>query len=189
LALMAAGCGSSSTTSSTSSAAGATGATQSASTSGVACGAFDPATAPDPDGLLKTLPTAAQASYAYDPSPVASTPWATFKGKKPPYKIGYIGEPYLGSGGWVGHVSAEFHKLASQYKKEGLVSSFQEFTPPDPATATPAQQIAAFQQMVRAHVDAILLLPLSDVAMTSVVDAAGKAGIPVIGVDTIIPGS
>jgi ribose transport system substrate-binding protein len=192
LALVAAGCGSSASSSSSASStttSASAGATQTASTSGVACGAFDPATAPDPSGLLKTLPAAAQASYAYDPSPVASTPWAAFKGKKPPYKIGYIGEPYLGSGGWVGHVSAEFHKLASQYKKEGLVSSFQEFTPPDPATATPAQQIAAFQQMVRAHVDAILLLPLSDVAMTSVVDAAGKAGIPVIGVDTIIPGS
>jgi ABC-type sugar transport system substrate-binding protein len=100
-----------------------------------------------------------------------------------------VGEPYYGSAGWVSHVATEFKTLAAQYKREGLVSSFQEFTPPDPATATPAQQIAAFQQMVRAGVDGIFVLPLSSEAMNATVDAAGKAGIPVIGVDTIFPGS
>ena len=38
-------------------------------------------------------------------------------------------------------------------------------------------------------VDGVFVLPLSDVAMTRVVDAAGKAGIPVVGVDTIFSGS
>jgi ribose transport system substrate-binding protein len=89
----------------------------------------------------------------------------------------------------VSHVAQEFETLAARYKREGLVRSFQEFTPPDPATATPAQQIAAFQQMVREGVDGIFVLPLSSETMNATVDAAGKAGIPVIGVDTIFPGA
>jgi ribose transport system substrate-binding protein len=155
----------------------------------LSCGQLDPTTAPDPSGILKTLPAGARAAYTYDPYPVASTPWSTFKGKKPPYKLAYVGEPYYGSAGWVSHVATEFTKLAAQYKKEGLVKSFQEFTPPDPATATPAQQIAAFQQMVREGVQGVFLLPLSAEAMNAQVDAAGKAGIPVIGIDAIFPGS
>jgi ABC-type sugar transport system substrate-binding protein len=157
--------------------------------SSLACGAVDPKLAPDPSGLLKTLPQAAQAAYTYDPYPVQATPWTAFAGKKPPYKLAYVGEPYYGSAGWVSHVAKEFQTLADQYKRAGLVSSFKEFTPPDPATATPAQQIAAFQQMVRSGVDGIFVLPLSSQAMNATVDAAGKAGLPVIGVDTIFPGS
>jgi ribose transport system substrate-binding protein len=182
-ALAVAGCGS------TPSPVGAAANTSGTSTGASSCGSYDSSLAPDPQGVLSTLPKDAQANYTYDPFPVKSTPWSSFKGKKPPYKLGYVGEPYLGSGGWVGHVSNEFHQLAEQYKKLGLVSSFQEFTPPDPATATPAQQIAAFQQMTRAHLDGIFVLPLSDGAMTPAIDAAGKAGIPVIGVDTIFPDS
>ena len=96
----------------------------------LSCGQYDPTLAPDPSGILKTLPAAAQAAYTYDPYPVEGTPWSTFKGKKPPYKLAYVGEPYYGSAGWVSHVATEFNKLAAQYKKEGLVKSFQEFTPP-----------------------------------------------------------
>ena len=102
----------------------------------LSCGQYDPTLASDPSGILKTLPKAAQAAYTYDPYPVEGTPWSTFKGVKPPYKLAYVGEPYYGSAGWVSHVATEFNKLAAQYKKEGLVKSFQEFTPPDPATAT-----------------------------------------------------
>jgi ribose transport system substrate-binding protein len=184
-AVAAAGCGSTSSQASSANPGAASGASASAAN----CGRYDPALAPDPQGLLAKLPKEAQAAYTYDPFPVKPTPWSSFKGKKPPYKLGYVGEPYLGSGGWVGHVSKEFHQLAAQYKRAGLVSSFQEFTPPDPATATPAQQIAAFQQMARAHLDGILVLPLSEQAMTPAVDAAGRAGIPVVGVDTIFPDS
>jgi ribose transport system substrate-binding protein len=155
----------------------------------VACGALDPTLAPDPQGALKTLSAKARSAYTYDPYTVKPSPWSSFAGKKPPYKLAYVGEPHYGSAGWVSHVSIEFKKLFAQYKKQGLVSSYQEFSPPDPATATPAQQIAAFQQMVRAGVDGVFVLPLSDVAMTRVVDAAGKSGIPVVGVDTIFSGS
>jgi ribose transport system substrate-binding protein len=185
VALVLAGCGSAAGSGSPAGSANA----GTAKATGLACGQTDPARAPDPSGTLSTLPAAAQAAYTYDPYPVQSTPWSSFKGKKPPYKLAYVGEPYYGSAGWVSHVAKEFQTLAAQYKRAGLVSSFQEFTPPDPATATAAQQIAAFQQLVRQGVDGIFVLPLSSEAMNATVDAAGKAGIPVIGVDTIFPGS
>jgi ribose transport system substrate-binding protein len=155
----------------------------------LSCGQHDPTLAQDSSGILASLPAAARTAYTYDPYPVTGTPWSSFAGKKPPYKLAYVGEPYYGSAGWVSHVATEFNTLAAQYKREGLVSSFQEFTPPDPATATPAQQIAAFQQMSRAGVDGIFVLPLSSEAMNATVDAAGRAGLPVVGVDTIFPGS
>jgi ribose transport system substrate-binding protein len=188
-ALALVGCGSAGTTGSQSASASAAASAGTSNAAGLVCGQSDPTLAPDKSGILKTLPATAQAAYTYDPYPVSSTPWSTFAGKKPPYKLAYVGEPYYGSAGWVSHVSTEFKTLAAQYKRAGLVSSFQEFTPPDPATATPAQQIAAFQQMVRSGVDGIFVLPLSSEAMNATVDAAGKAGIPVIGVDTIFPGS
>jgi ribose transport system substrate-binding protein len=63
------------------------------------------------------------------------------------------------------------------------------YVPPDPATATPAQQIAAIQNMVREGVDAIMMEPLSDNTLNPAIDAAGKAGITVIAVDSPLVGS
>ena len=138
---------------------------------------------------FKSLPPAVQKEYTYFPYPVTSTPWSTFKGKKPPWKIGYISEPLFGSGGWLVHILAEVKALAKQYEKMGLVSSLVTYVPPDPATATPAEQIAAIQKMVREGVDAIMLEPLSTNTLNPAIDAAGKAGIPVISVDNPLIGS
>src|SRR5579862_1965626 len=60
---------------------------------------------------FKSLPASAQKEYTYFPYPVTTTPWAAFKGKKPPWKIGYISEPLFGSGGWLVHILAEVKAL------------------------------------------------------------------------------
>ena len=53
----------------------------------------------DPDGVFKKLPPQIQARYGPWPYSVRATPWETFKGKKPPWKIGLItfpvGSPWL----------------------------------------------------------------------------------------------
>jgi ribose transport system substrate-binding protein len=139
--------------------------------------------------VFKRLPKAAKAQYTYFPYPVTKTPWSTFKGKKPPWKIGYISQPLFGSAGWLYHNLVEIKKLAAEYKKKGLVSSLETYVPPDPATATPAQQIAAIQKMVRDGVDGIIILPLATEATIPAIDAAGKAGVPVVGLDAPLPGS
>jgi ribose transport system substrate-binding protein len=52
------------------------------------------------------------------------------------------------------------------------------------AASTAEQQISAIQQMVRQGVNAIILLPVDSVAEAPAINAAGKAGVPVILADT-----
>src|SRR5215467_14636278 len=44
----------------------------------------------DPDGVFKQLPANVQERYGPWPYSVRATPWETFKGKPPPWKIGLI---------------------------------------------------------------------------------------------------
>lgn len=57
------------------------------------------------------------------------------------------------------------------------------------ATATPEQQINAIQTMVRDGVNGIFLLPGSTTPLAPAIDAAGKAGIPVVLLDNVVPTS
>jgi ribose transport system substrate-binding protein len=188
------GCGSDNSSSDSASGSGSGSTTTSGSGGGSAklsgqCGQDVAAKPPSPDGAFDKLSPEAQKEYTYFPYPVTETPWATFKGKKPPYKLGYISQPLYGSGGWLVHILDQMKKLAAEGKAKGLVSSLETYVPPDPATATPAQQISAVQRMVRDGVDAIMILPLATDALVPAIDAAGKAGVPVIGVDSPLPGS
>ena len=56
--------------------------------------------------------------------------------------------------------------------------------PATSAQSTPEEQISAIQQMVRQGVNAIILLPVDSVSETPAMEAAGKAGVPVILADT-----
>ncbi|HZR92450.1 MAG TPA: substrate-binding domain-containing protein [Gaiellaceae bacterium] len=139
----------------------------------------------DPDGVFKKLPAQIKQRYAPWPYSVRATPWETFKGKKPPWKIGLItfpvGSPWLAD--LIKQVGIEFAKA----KAKGLVTgSLLKYIQPSYATATPEQQIAAIQQMVRQGVDGILLLPLAGPPLAPAIDAAGKAGVPVVITDNVI---
>ena len=142
----------------------------------------------DPDHVLSSLSPAAQSRYVNWAGPVASTPWATFKGKKGPWKIGFITFPLTSpyNVDLVNEMKREF-ALA---KKAGLVTgSLKLYVQPSIATATPEQQIAAIQQMVAAGVNGIMILPLAGQPLAPAIDAAGKAGVPVVVVDNDIPNS
>jgi len=142
----------------------------------------------DPDGVFKKLPANIQARYGPWPYSVRATPWEAFKGKKPPWKIGLItfpvGSPWLAD--LIKQVGVEFDKA----KAKGLTSgSLVKYIQASYATATPEQQAAAVQQMVRQGVDGILLLPLAGPPLVPAIDAAGKAGVPVVITDNVIDGS
>jgi ribose transport system substrate-binding protein len=133
----------------------------------------------DPNGLLKALPAAARTAYAEYPYDVRATPWSSFKGKKGPWKIGYISFP--ADNAWKINFGVELQKEFAAAKAKGLVTgSLQTYIQPASSTATPEQQDAAIQQMVRDGVDGILLAPLDTNAETPAIDAAGKAGVPVV---------
>ena len=142
----------------------------------------------DPDGVFKKLPANIQARYGPWPYQVKSTPWENSKPVKKPWKIGIvtfpIGSPWLAD--LIKQVGVEFNKA----KAKGLVTgSLQKYIQASYATATPEQQAAAIQQMVRNGVNGILLLPLAGPPLVPAIDAAGKAGVPVVITDNVIDGS
>src|SRR5881396_3771902 len=114
----------------------------------------------DPDGVFKKLPANIQARYGPWPYSVRATPWEAFKGVKKPWKIGLITFP-VGSP-WLADVITEVGQQFNAAKAKGLVTGkLQKYIQPSYATATPEQQIAAIQQMVRDGIDGIFLLPLA----------------------------
>jgi ribose transport system substrate-binding protein len=133
----------------------------------------------DPDGVLKALPATTRASYSNWPWSVAGTPWTKFKGKKGPWKIAFISFPV--DNPWQVNLFSQLKKEFAKAKAKGLVTgSLQTYVQPSWSTATPQQQISAIQTMVDKGVDGIIIHPLDTLAETPAIDAAGKAGVPVV---------
>lgn len=173
------------------------GASSSASASTPPCGTNAVLSVPnkDPDHVLPTLPASVVSDPSNDfsynaawPLPVAASPWKTFAGVKPPWKIGLVLFPEINP--YIIDVVSEMKKEFAVAKKLGLVTgSLLTYVQPDISTATPAQQISAIQQMVREGVNGIMLMSLSEEPMAPAIDAAGKAGVPVVGIDDVFPNS
>jgi ribose transport system substrate-binding protein len=175
-------------TTSTSSGSSATNAAASSTTQKCGEDYSVPASTNDPSGVLKALPANVQARYGSWPYTVSSTPWSSFKGVKPPWKIGLIMFP-IGSP-WQAHLVSEVQREFAAAKAQGLVTgSLITYIQPSQATATPEQQIAAVEQMVRQGVNGILILPLAGTPLGPSVTAAGKAHVPVVVLDNVIPNS
>ena len=81
--------------------------------------------------------------------------------------------------------------LKSQFaaaKAKGLVTgSLDVNIPATIAASTPEQEISAVQQMVRQGINAIIMEPIAGAAVVPAIDAAGKAGVPVILTDIPLP--
>jgi len=142
----------------------------------------------DPQHILPSLGAAIQARYGSWPYTVAASPWASFKGVKKPWKIGLIMFP-IGSP-WQQDLVNEAKKEFAQAKAKGLVTgSLVTYIQPSQSTATPEQQIAAIQNMVSQGVNGIMILPLAGSPLGPAVTAAGKAHVPVVVLDNVIPNS
>lgn len=153
-----------------------------------ACGQVGKYKVSDPAGVLNTLSPSARTAYNSWPFPVKATPWKTFKGKKGPWKIGLVtfptNSPYM-----VDLVSQAKKEFATAKAKGLVTGKLLTYIQPSFATATPEQQIAAIQQMVRQGVNGILLMPLSGEPLAPAIDAAGRAGVPVVVMDNVISNS
>jgi ribose transport system substrate-binding protein len=183
--LVVAGCGSSSSNSSSSAAAPASGGGSSSSSSATAaatsqassggsgsCGTIPTQMPGDPDGVLAKLPKSVQAAYNLLPQPVYKSAWANWKPTHPgPYTIyfspGNVSTPFIQG------MLAEFSKL----RAGSSVITKVETQDSNNSVQTQIQQI---QQAIQQKVDLIVALPLSPAADVPVLEAAGKAGIPVI---------
>jgi ribose transport system substrate-binding protein len=132
------------------------------------------------NGVFSTMPKSLQDIYGSYPDKIVASPWATQKIKaKPPWKIGYvaigISNPYNND------VLAQLKKEFALAKAKGLVTgSLQVNIPPSLAQSTPESQISAIKAMVRQGVNAIIVNPADSVAESPAMEAAGKAGVPII---------
>jgi ABC-type sugar transport system substrate-binding protein len=138
----------------------------------------------NPGGVYAGLSADLKQIYSSYPGELIQSPWATTKiTAKPPWKIGYIAfaitNPYNQDS--LTGLQQQFAKA----KQAGLVQgSLLTNIPATMAASTGEQQISAIQQMVRQGVNAIILEPVDSVAEAPAINAAGKAGVPVILADT-----
>src|SRR6185437_10026099 len=177
---LAAACSSSSTTSSSGSTAGSGGGAATTSSCGTAV-AVGPK---NPDGVYSSLSPELKKIYTSYPDDLIASPWATTKiTAKPPWKIGYVA--FAITNPYNQHVLDGLKQQFADAKAAGLVTgSLVTNIPATMAASTAEQQISAIQQMVRQGVNAIIVLPVDSVAETPAINAAGKAGVPVILADT-----
>jgi ABC-type sugar transport system substrate-binding protein len=177
---LAAACSSSSSTSSSTAGAAAGGGGSASSKCGTAV-AVGPK---NPNGVYSTLSPELKKIYTSYPDNLIESPWAATKiTAKPPWKVGYIA--FAITNPYNQHVLDGLKEQFAQAKAAGLVQgSLVTNIPATMAASTAEQQISAIQQMVRQGVNAIILLPVDSVAETPAINAAGKAGVPVILADT-----
>jgi ribose transport system substrate-binding protein len=174
-----AACGSSDNSSSS---AGSGGSSSSASTapSGAAttsapatgCGSIPSRMPDDPDGVLAKFPKDVQDAYNLFPQAVHASAWADWKPKgSGPYSVyfspGNISTPFIQE------MVKEFGKLKAGSDKISKVTT-------QDSNNNVQTQITQIRQAIREKYDIIVALPLSPAADAPVLEAAGKAGIPVI---------
>ena len=178
---LAAACSSSSSSSATAG-AGAAGGGGAAATS--SCGTAVAVGPKNPSGVYSTLSPGLKKIYTSYPDNLIVSPWATTKiTAKPPWKIGYVA--FAITNPYNQHVLDGLKTQFAQAKSAGLVTgSLITNIPATMAASTAEAQISAIQQMVRQGVNAIIVLPVDSVAETPAINAAGKAGVPVILADT-----
>jgi ribose transport system substrate-binding protein len=179
----ASGATSGATSAAASSAAGGGSAGGGAAAAG-ACGTTVPVGPSNPTGVYASMPASLKSIYSSYPNELIQSPWATTKiTAKPPWKIGFIAfaitNPYNQD------VLTGLQQQFAVAKQAGLVTgSLVTNIPATMAASTAEQQISAIQQMVSQGINAIILLPVDSVAEAPAINAAGKAGVPVILADT-----
>jgi ribose transport system substrate-binding protein len=172
-----AGCGSSSKSSSSApassgSSSSATGTSQASTGATGSCGTIPTQMPADPSGALAKLPKSVQAAYNLLGTTIYPSAWTNWKPTHSgPYKIyfspGNISTPFIQ--GMLG----EFNKLKASSNVITTVTT-------QDSNNSVQTQIQQIQQAIRQKYDLLIVLPLSPAADTPVMEAAGKAGIPVL---------
>jgi len=157
-----------------------------ASAAAQACGYSAPVGPANPSGVYSTLSASLKAVYSSDPGALNPSPWAHSKPVKGPWKIGYIA--FAITNPYNQHVLDGLKSQFAKAKAKGLVTGSLVTNIPATMTAsTPEQEIAAVQQMVRQGINAIIMEPIAGAPLVPAIDAAGKAGVPVILTDIPLP--
>ncbi|WP_164512759.1 substrate-binding domain-containing protein [Leucobacter chromiireducens] len=163
----------------TSSAGG--GGAEPADTSTVACGVVPTVDPNDPEGLIAEMPDDVQAAFNGWPDLIEASAWADLESKiaEGPITVGYLqqdsGSPVAAA------LSEQIRARAEQSKSVDEVSELIVETPGAAGgELTAADQVRAFEQLVRKGADIIIAQPLSGEALVAAVNTAGEQGIPTV---------
>lgn len=147
----------------------------------VACGEVPVVEPNDPEGLLKDMPEQVSAAFNGWPDKVEASAWADLESKvaEGPITVGYLqqdsGSPVAAA------LAAEIRRQAEESKAAGEIAELLIETPGGAGgEVTAADQVRAFEQLVRKGADIIIAQPLSGEALVGAVNAAGEKGVPTV---------
>lgn len=137
------------------------------------CGALPGALPNDPDGTLDGLPDEIKTGYEGLGDDLSASPWSSIEANKGPWNIGISMLPDDNS---INHAYlTQMKERFDEAKKAGLVEG--ELVVAAMTEYNPAQQLQAYQSLVDADVDGIILQAMSGPTMAELVDTAGAEGI------------
>lgn len=147
----------------------------------VDCGVVPTVAPNDPEGLLAGMPENVQSAFNGWPDLIEESAWAELESKiaEGPVTIGYLqqdsGSPVAAA------LSAQIRERADQSIAAGDVAELLIETPGGAGgELTAADQVRAFEQLVRKGADIIIAQPLSGEALVAAVNSAGEAGVPTV---------
>lgn len=145
------------------------------------CGTVPEVAPNDPDGLIEDTPDDVRTAFNGWPDKVEASAWVDMGSKVAdgPVTIGYLqqdsGSPVAAA------LAAEIQALYTASKAAGEVDELIIETPGGTGgSVTAADQVRAFEQLVRKGADIIIAQPLSGEALVAAVNAAGEAGVPTV---------
>jgi len=150
------------------------------------CGDVPTMPANDPDGLVDGLDPTLQEAFNGFTDEVAVSAWADLGPMEAPVTVGFLQND---SGSTYAQAFAQaIDDSFNAAKSEGVVESLLVENPGGAGgQVTPAEQVRAYEQLVRNGADIIIAQPLSGDALTQVVDEAGAAGIPTVTMTGYVP--
>ena len=128
----------------------------------------------DAQAVIDALPTELKSQYEGVANSIESSPYSDFQKVEGPWKVCYS-ESYQGNP-WRVALANEMKRLADQYKKEGLVASFQMSVSENDV----ARQNQQIRQFVSQKCSVIMVVAGSSTALNQAIGTAKNAGIPVV---------
>ncbi|GAA4737601.1 substrate-binding domain-containing protein [Phytohabitans rumicis] len=145
------------------------------------CGSVPTVAPKDPQNLVGKLPQNVAAAYNGYTSEVLPSHWTNWKPSHPgPYKVGIVWDPPVNA-----FQTATLASLKSTLEKSGNVQIVASVAPQSQADVPGHLQL--FNQLVASKPDLIIVEPLAPAPYVGAIDAAGKAGIPVVAAWSPVP--
>ena len=138
-----------------------------------ACGSVPTIAPNDPNGLLKGFSAKAQAGYNAYPVAIQKSAWSGWKPSHAgPFTAVIVGMPPASA-----FIKTNLDAARAQLKAENI-KILGDFAPDSPSNVP--LQIQQLQQAINLHPDIIILQAIAPDPVAPLVEAAGKAGIPVV---------